>query len=646
MTIKRRLIAHLRKLVKRADNPAENHPNLLSHPHGHRTDQPESPGLNPGLIEIATDLICISSSNEDGPILDAIANKDEDRFLTLCRAASGSDAPKTQEAVRAKQAGLDKLWNAAKNTIPQVWDIISNTLNHSEAPLLLFKAIQCGTKPELEKKLEGLPTGIAHTTRWTTKLEHAIRDATPNLGKKGRLNFVQRRLLRNGYAEAATTYFGTVVALRTKAVNIGHLIPGDTYQNYLLPETRPTQRWRVNWTHERNHKIEIMRKLLPPLPFPHLANLVDSELCVAVITRNTDESHSKREPERATVREIASIRTTPPTSITWADDQGRGAGMRIDNEEFKSQPFPLPPLTQHPPAPSNPTAPKTAWCEEKKKKVDMNPTRIVMEGHSFWRKKKNGKKVQDWVLQKADARKHKACVVLEHNTGRLYTSFPNAHAFWEYYSRYKGRRCFYWINRSHGQAEEISLLHFDIEWFSATTEDDPTTEERLQILRAAINNSLPKPCEFTLERLSRPSPKGNHEWKNSWHLYAKNTTFENNAQGCMRDFVRDKVWERIKAHPLMRCPVKGKPILDLGVYTKNRCWRVPGSTKGAEWPGENEPLPEMALFMQTRMSDRQGSPTFSTSELGITEERHRKRKLNPNPCPRPHTGKKNVGVNG
>ena len=157
MTIKRRLIAYLRNPVERADNPAENRPNLLSQPHGPRTDQPELPGLNPGLIEIATDLICISSSNEDGPILDAIANKDKDRFLTLCRAANGSNALKTQ-AVRAKEAGLDKLWNVAKDTIPQVWDIISNTLNHSEAPLLLFKSIQCGTKPELKKKIEDLHT--------------------------------------------------------------------------------------------------------------------------------------------------------------------------------------------------------------------------------------------------------------------------------------------------------------------------------------------------------------------------------------------------------------------------------------------------------------------------------------------------------
>ena len=101
----------------------------------------------------------------------------------------------------------------------------------------------------------------------------------------------------------------------------------------------------------------------------------------------------------------------------------------------------------------------------------------------------------------------------------------------------------------------------------------------------------------------------------------------------MRDFVRDKVWKMIKAHPLMRCPVKGKPILDLRVYTKNRCWRVPGSTKRAEWPGKNEPLPEKNFFMLTRMSDRRESPTFSARELGIIEKCHCKRKLNPNPTP-------------
>ena len=97
----------------------------------------------------------------------------------------------------------------------------------------------------------------------------------------------------------------------------------------------------------------------------------------------------------------------------------------------------------------------------------------------------------------------------------------------------------------------------------------------------------------------------------------------------------------------MKCPVLGKPILDPWLYTKNRCWRVPGSTKGAEWPGKNQSLPEKNFFIQTRMSDRRGRPTSSASELGIFKERHHKRKLNPNPRPHTHArGGKKRGLSG
>ena len=97
----------------------------------------------------------------------------------------------------------------------------------------------------------------------------------------------------------------------------------------------------------------------------------------------------------------------------------------------------------------------------------------------------------------------------------------------------------------------------------------------------------------------------------------------------------------------MKFPIKGKPILDLGVYTKNRCWRVPGSVKGAEWSVKNLVLPEKNFFIHTRMSDRRGSPTFSAKELGIIEERPLIRKPNPNPRPHTHArGGKKRGVSG
>ena len=68
----------------------------------------------------------------------------------------------------------------------------------------------------------------------------------------------------------------------------------------------------------------------------------------------------------------------------------------------------------------------------------------------------------------------------------------------------------------------------------------------------------------------------------------------------------------------MKRSIKGKPILDLSVYTKNRHWKVPGSTKRAEWTSENLALPEKNFFMKTRMSDRHGTSTYSAINLGIS----------------------------
>ena len=58
----------------------------------------------------------------------------------------------------------------------------------------------------------------------------------------------------------------------------------------------------------------------------------------------------------------------------------------------------------------------------------------------------------------------------------------------------------------------------------------------------------------------------------------------------------------------MTCPSTGKPILDLGIYTKNRTFRIPGSCKKAI-PKDpiydpTLPLPTKAFFMDTRMADR------------------------------------------
>ena len=322
-----RLIKHLRNPELRSNNGVSNNNDPgLSPPHplpDAREDELQEPALNPGLVEIVTDLLCLFSSNEDRPILDAIANHNKDQFQTLCWAAQGVIfSPKSQSVNKADQEGLHKLWTLARNIVPQAWAIIGNTLHHSGKPELLFKPIRCTTQHDLKIKLENTCTSIANSVGWTTSLGNAIGKATPNHGVKGKLNFVQRRLLRHGYAKAATTNHGAVVVIKTWAVNIGHLITGDTYQTHLVPETRPSTKWRIDWAVESKHKIEIMRKILPSLPLTHLPNLVDSQLWAAAVTKPAAESHAKKVLGPPKKRRVPPLTFAPPANTVSANHWG------------------------------------------------------------------------------------------------------------------------------------------------------------------------------------------------------------------------------------------------------------------------------------------------------------------------------------
>ena len=142
------------------------------------------------------------------------------------------------------------------------------------------------------------------------------------------------------------------------------------------------------------------------------------------------------------------------------------------------------------------------------------PTRIVIQKHTYWRATKKSCSVQKWTFDIAEKRNHKVCIILLWGTSRLYSSFPNAHEFWNYYSRFQGRRCFYWINRSYEIDEETSILHFDIEWY--TKKEDPSALEKLRLIKTATMALTNKTISFHEERHSRPHQKWG--WKNSSHI--------------------------------------------------------------------------------------------------------------------------------
>ena len=197
--------------------------------------------------------------------------------------------------------------------------------------------------------------------------------------------------------------------------------------------------------------------------------------------------------------------------------------------------------------------------------------RIIIQQHTFWRATKTSRPVQQWTFDIADKHGHKVCVVLLWEKSRLYGSFPDVKRFLADYSNFQGRRCFYWINRSYEIKEELSILHFDVEWY--TMKQDLTAAGRLLEIQKVIHETFGDHITIFEEQLSRPhQDKG---WKNSFHLYT-DLLLEHNADGCMRQLVKNRIWGKLQPNQRMWCPSTGKPILDIDIYTKNRTFRIPG----------------------------------------------------------------------
>ena len=92
-------------------------------------------------------------------------------------------------------------------------------------------------------------------------------------------------------------------------------------------------------------------------------------------------------------------------------------------------------------------------------------------------------------------------------------------------------------------------------------------------------------------------------------------TLSHNAQGYMRPLVTEKIWGSLKNRSDMYCKLTKKPIIDLGIYTKNRNFRVPGSSKYHGF--HRVPLPTQEFFMANRMAYRMRVPDLSTEQLNL-----------------------------
>ena len=104
------------------------------------------------------------------------------------------------------------------------------------------------------------------------------------------------------------------------------------------------------------------------------------------------------------------------------------------------------------------------------KKVILPPgiSTTVVEGLRFL----IGRGSQAELFSLADKEGHRVCIALEKYGTRIFTSFEGYREFVDFYLKYRGKRCFYTIDRSSTSKVDNSLLHFDIEWY--TDEPDKT----------------------------------------------------------------------------------------------------------------------------------------------------------------------------
>ena len=122
-----------------------------------------------------------------------------------------------------------------------------------EKTFILYKGLQATNIHALRKTIEDFKQSLPRTCVWSSCLETAINEATPNKGKKGKLSLIDRRLLRKGHSDLVNDHVGIVLFYKTIAIPIADLTPTVTSDGFFL-QFAPFPSWDVQTGHNPTKK--------------------------------------------------------------------------------------------------------------------------------------------------------------------------------------------------------------------------------------------------------------------------------------------------------------------------------------------------------------------------------------------------------
>lgn len=195
--------------------------------------------------------------------------------------------------------------------------------------------------------LNDLKKGIPSSWIWRSSLDAAIIDATPNFGMKGRLSWVDRRLLKKGHKDLTATNIGIVIVCKTTATPIGSLTPSHSADEFLM-HTEQAQQWKIMTACDTAGKTQILSSFIASGLVPSFPQVIDSNLWIAHIsdTNFTDTKVPQTQRESKPCHDIYPYSNS--NQIMTNKNYWEPPSTSVDHENQQKSPAPHPPTLLSP----------------------------------------------------------------------------------------------------------------------------------------------------------------------------------------------------------------------------------------------------------------------------------------------------------